>query len=146
MIDIRSASRSDGEQIYEIERVSIDTPWSLDDIKDLADKDNCIIRVACNGEIILGYYSFCYIQSVGEADINNIAVRQNYRRLGIGDMLMKDMLCIAKKLNIKEMYLEVRSDNTAARTLYEKHGFTKCGERKKYYNNTFDAILYSKNN
>ena len=40
--------------------------------------------------------------------------------------------------------LEVNSNNLAAIELYKKYGFKNVGLRKKYYNNTFDAIIMTK--
>jgi ribosomal-protein-alanine N-acetyltransferase len=39
------------------------------------------------------------------------------------------------------MTLEVRHTNTAAQQLYRRFGFVPAGVRKRYYENTDDAII-----
>ena len=46
--------------------------------------------------------------------------------------------------NIKALTLEVNSNNIPAQKLYEKFNFKRVGLRKKYYNNTDDAIIMTK--
>ena len=42
------------------------------------------------------------------------------------------------------MRLEVRKDNKAARTLYERHGYRRFGAKKHYYEDGHDAERYEK--
>jgi ribosomal-protein-alanine N-acetyltransferase len=39
------------------------------------------------------------------------------------------------------MTLEVRHTNTAAQSLYRRFGFVPAGVRRRYYENTDDAII-----
>ena len=48
---------------------------------------------------------------------------------------------ICQKENCPDITLEVRVSNIAAQKLYAKAGFINEGIRKKYYDNTYDAIL-----
>ena len=54
------------------------------------------------------------------------------------------MIDLAISLNLKIINLEVRESNISAIKLYKKFGFEVCGLRKKYYNNTENAILMKK--
>lgn len=56
-----------------------------------------------------------------------IAVRKDYRRIGIGKKLMKTLIEESKKVGIKVLVLEVFGSNTAAKTLYTKMGFKDAG-------------------
>ena len=49
--------------------------------------------------------------------------------------------CVEK--NIKQINLEVSSNNTTAISLYQNYGFKEVGLRKKYYMNKYDAILFT---
>lgn len=49
--------------------------------------------------------------------------------------------CIEKK--IKQINLEVSSNNTTAISLYQNYGFKEVGLRKKYYGK-YDGILFTK--
>ena len=42
------------------------------------------------------------------------------------------------------MTLEVRASNEPAISLYKSFGFSEVGVRKKYYENTEDALLLTK--
>lgn len=141
-IEIRDMRIGDASRVAEIERKCIDTPWSERSITSLVNSNSAVARVACIGDTIVGYYSFYYVEDV--ADINNIAVCEDYRRQGIGGSLIGDMTEQCARRGVSAINLEVRDGNMPAIGLYEKHGFVKCGVRKKYYDNTSDAILYTK--
>ncbi len=79
---------------------------------------------------------------IDECHITNIAVHPYYRRLGIGNILMNEIIEICKKYNITGITLEVRESNTAAKSLYYKYGFKDSGIRKGYYaDNNENALL-----
>ncbi|MCI8611023.1 MAG: ribosomal protein S18-alanine N-acetyltransferase [Clostridiales bacterium] len=89
-------------------------------------------------------YAILY-QAGDEGDIANIAVLPDYRRMGIGGMLLDTMLQHAKTADIRAVYLEVRQSNIPAIQLYLSKGFQEIGKRKKYYKNpTEDALLMVK--
>ena len=74
----------------------------------------------------------------------NIVTKTSKRHLGIGTKLLEAIIKEAKKQNLKTITLEVNEKNTYAIDLYEKKfNFKRIGLRKKYYNNTDDAILMS---
>ena len=78
----------------------------------------------------------------GEAHIINIAVRQSYRRKGIGELLLISLIDLAIKLNSLLITLEVRASNTAALSLYRKYGFVETRLRRGYYSdNREDAVV-----
>lgn len=79
-----------------------------------------------------------------EAHIINIAVREVYRRRGLGELLLMSVIDLSKKLKARNVTLEVRASNSAAQSLYAKHGFDYVGVRKSYYiDNSEDAFLMS---
>jgi ribosomal-protein-alanine N-acetyltransferase len=79
-----------------------------------------------------------------EAHITNIAVRQQYQRQGIGELLLISTIDLAKERKADTMTLEVRASNYAAQNLYTKYGFTQVGLRRGYYlDNREDAVLMS---
>lgn len=71
----------------------------------------------------------------------NIVVRKDKRGLGIGSSILEEIVKIAIALQAKTITLEVNEKNLYAIKLYQKYGFKQVGLRKKYYNNTDDAIL-----
>ena len=82
-----------------------------------------------------------------EAHLTNIAVRQQYQRQGIGELLLISTIDLAKEMKASIITLEVRSSNLAAQNLYSKYGFAQVGVRRGYYlDNREDGILMSTEN
>jgi ribosomal-protein-alanine N-acetyltransferase len=82
-----------------------------------------------------------------EAHITNIAVAQEYRRRGIGELLLIATIDLARELKAMMMTLEARVSNIAAQNLYSKYGFVKMGVRRGYYlDNKEDAVIMSTEN
>jgi len=67
-----------------------------------------------------------------EAEVHTIGVDPHCHRGGIGTLLLRALLTEAGKRG-GPVFLEVRTDNTPAIALYEKHGFHIIGLRKRYY-------------
>jgi ribosomal-protein-alanine N-acetyltransferase len=92
--------------------------------------------------IIVGY--IVARETAGELHINNVAVRAEYRRLGIGKELLDRVLDEGRRRNAKMAFLEVRSTNHAAQALYEKSGFKDIAHRANYYSEPLeDAVVMS---
>ena len=142
-IDINIMTSEDIASIEPSFSESFDKFWSVDILKhDFEDKSSRYI-VAKIGNTIIGFAGIKVI--LDEADIMNIAVRVDKRKLGIGSMLLEKLLEIAKFSNCSSITLEVNENNLPAICLYEKYNFERIGLRKKYYNNTDNAILMKKN-
>ena len=83
--------------------------------------------------------------SAGELHINNVAVREAFRRNGIGHLLLTRAIDEGKKLGATTAFLEVRSGNYAAQALYEKCGFKPIARRPRYYSEPLeDAVVMSR--
>jgi ribosomal-protein-alanine N-acetyltransferase len=67
-----------------------------------------------------------------DASVHNIGVDPAWQRKGIGRALLVALLDMADERGLP-VFLEVRTDNIPAITLYESHGFTRIGLRRKYY-------------
>jgi ribosomal-protein-alanine N-acetyltransferase len=93
-------------------------------------------------EYILGFAGFWIMAD--EAHLTNIAVRESYRRQGIGELLLISVIDLATELNTSIVTLEVRASNTPARSLYGKYGFAQVGIRRGYYlSDREDGVLMS---
>jgi ribosomal-protein-alanine N-acetyltransferase len=76
-----------------------------------------------------------------EVYIVSLAVDERFRRMGHARRLMHEALAHTEP-GLRTVVLEVREDNAAARSLYEKLGFS-AGERlKRYYADGTAAIVY----
>lgn len=76
-----------------------------------------------------------------ELHINNVAVRESYRRRGIGRDLLAQILAEGRQLGVSTAFLELRAGNAAALALYEKCGFKVTARRKKYYSEPLEDAL-----
>lgn len=93
-------------------------------------------------DYILGMAGFWLM--VGEAHIITIAVRNDYRRQGIGTRMLIYIIERAIELNANFVTLEVRVSNVTAQLLYKKFGFSPTGIRYKYYtDNNENALIMS---
>ena len=81
-----------------------------------------------------------------EAHIVTIAVRESYRRQGLGELLLISAIDLAQSQQQTLITLEVRVSNEAALALYEKYGFDRTGLRPRYYSdNREDAHVLTAN-
>jgi ribosomal-protein-alanine acetyltransferase len=76
-----------------------------------------------------------------QADIQTIAVVEGARRHGLGRVLMLRMIDEARDRGATELFLEVRADNPAAKTLYDSLGFEEIAVRPGYYGGVVDAVV-----
>ena len=97
--------------------------------------------VALDGERVVGYAGLA-VTGPGEAWVQNIAVRRDAQRRGIGRTLLEDLLAEAGRQGVDRTLLEVAVDNAAAQKLYAAYGFEAVGLRRGYYqpSNT-DAVV-----
>jgi ribosomal-protein-alanine N-acetyltransferase len=97
-------------------------------------------RPTTGTSIILGYGGFWLMYD--EAHISTLAVRAEYRRQGLGELMLVVLLEEARRLRALRVTLEVRVSNAAAQALYAKYSFEQVGRRKAYYNdNREDALI-----
>ncbi len=75
----------------------------------------------------------CLWSIVDEAHITLLGIHPNFRRQGLGELLLFSLLedAIARKLEWAT--LEVNVNNLAAINLYKKYNFQAVGTRKGYY-------------
>ena len=93
-------------------------------------------------ERVLGFASLWMMAD--EAHLTNIAVRRDYQRRGIGELLMLSVIELAEEIKADFVTLEVRVSNTSAHGLYKKYGFAEVGVRRGYYtDNREDALIMS---
>ena len=86
------------------------------------------------GEWLVGYAGLAFVAGPprAEAEIHTIGVDPEFQRRGIGRELLRGLLAVADAA-AATVFLEVRTDNDAARLLYEAEGFTVVGLRRRYY-------------
>ena len=144
-MNTRPMSVSDVDQVVAIERLSFPLPWSKESfIREICEIDNSRLLVVTEDEKatadLMGYA--CWWEVVDECHITNFAVSPAYRRRGVADFLLENILEDAKARGLLRATLEVRLGNAAAIALYEKWGFTAAAMRPRYYpDNREDALV-----
>jgi len=140
-IEIRLAEPDDIFSVYDISTLCFPISWSISSIKgELTSNTHARYVVAVQNGNVIGFAGLWII--VDEGHITNIAVHPNFRRKGIGLLLMNSLLTISKHEKLIGLTLEVRKSNLSAQNLYKKLGFVEEGVRKNYYSdNGEDAII-----
>jgi ribosomal-protein-alanine N-acetyltransferase len=88
---------------------------------------------------LLGYGGFWHI--VDEAHICTLAVHPDWRRRGLGELLLARLIERASEVEAAVAALEVRASNVVAQRLYTKYGFVQVGQHKGYYSDTGEDAL-----
>ena len=138
-ITISQMVLSDLEEIKDILFSDFDNLWNYEIFKEeLANNNSSYLVLRYDNKIV------CYggIKIViDEADVMDIVTKKDMRGNGFARILLNDLINLARKKKCTKVNLEVNSNNTNALHLYETIRFKQVGLRKKYYNNTDDAIL-----
>ena len=99
--------------------------------------------VAEEGERVAGYIGSQTVMD--ETDMMNVAVHPDFRRQGIAEKLILELIDRLKTMKSHCLTLEVRASNDPAIALYGKLGFEQVGRRKNYYRNPReDALILRK--
>ena len=131
------------EQVAALEKECFSDPWSVRSIASELNNPLSLWFVAVEGDQVVGYVGS---QSVmGEADMMNISVTEDWRRKGIAQRLVGSLVDALKEKEVHCLTLEVRASNEPAKALYEKLGFQQVGRRPNYYRNPKeDALILRK--
>ncbi len=122
---------SDVKQVALLESKYIFYPYSEAILSDIINDSAALALKVSDGEKVVAYISGKFI--VDEFEINNVVVDEPYRRKGYAEALINEVVSRCKHSGVKKIYLEVATDNEAAKNLYYKLGFEFLYERKRYY-------------
>ncbi|HCH35989.1 MAG: ribosomal-protein-alanine N-acetyltransferase [Chloroflexi bacterium] len=165
---LRPMSIDDLDQVSSIERVSFPTLWPPTSYrKEIVNKVAEYIVCIRDGEyltvqrqrkdwrrlfrknlppitvkkrLVVGFLGIWYMG--GEAHIVTVAVREEYRGQGIGELLLIGSLELGAARSSQVVTLEARVSNEIAKALYAKYGFFEAGMRRRYYSdNNEDAVI-----
>ena len=125
--------------VAELETICFHDPWSEKSIASELENELALWLVATEDQQVVGYVGSQTV--LGWTDMMNIAVHPDYRRRGIGEALVLELVRLLKEAGNECLTLEVRSSNEPAKTLYAKMGFAEVGRRKNYYRNPREDAL-----
>jgi ribosomal-protein-alanine N-acetyltransferase len=118
--------------------------WSVDSYRQVFDQ-GIAVRIVLVVDDEGSIRGFLIARTAGEeCELENIIVASSSQRCGLGSKLIQELIAIARSQRTPGIFLEVRDSNVAARSLYEKCGFTISGRRKSYFTDPAeDAVLYT---
>ena len=141
-IKIRRMKESDVLAIANLEAACFEHPWPEKEIRyEITENPVAKIYVAVNKEgIIVGYIDFMI--TFDSATISRLSVISDYRRRGIAQALLDQMVKICKEQEepVEFITLEVRNSNEPAKKLYKKNGWDEITVKKGYYDDGEAAI------
>jgi ribosomal-protein-alanine N-acetyltransferase len=128
--------------VLEIENFSFSNPWRLSTF--VGEINNYPISIPYvvvfrPDERVIGYIILWFIQE--KVQISNFAIHPEFRRLGVGEAVLRYILAKIKREGARKVFLEVRPSNRAALSLYERMGFQILGVRKGYYRSPVEDAL-----
>ncbi|HET6445356.1 MAG TPA: ribosomal protein S18-alanine N-acetyltransferase [candidate division Zixibacteria bacterium] len=144
---LRPMRLSDITSVMRIERTSFPVPWKESayhyEVAEnrIANYQVLTVTLADLPEKVIGYAGFWML--IDEAHISTIAVTKNWRRRGLGKLLILNLLNLAYKSEAEVATLEVRKSNTTAQALYRSLRFEIAGGKRRYYQGREDAIIMS---
>jgi ribosomal-protein-alanine N-acetyltransferase len=128
-------TRCDAARCAELEELLFggDDPWpEAAFVRELAASHNRYVAARAD-DTLVGYAGIARLGRIPpfEYEIHTIGVDPAYQRHGIGRAMMDRLLAWTEPGSA--VFLEVRTDNEPAITLYRSLGFGTVGVRKRYY-------------
>jgi ribosomal-protein-alanine N-acetyltransferase len=100
------------------------------------------VAVLEQGNQVIGYASLRFVGH--EGDINTIAIARSHQRQGFGKQLLNWLEQTAVSHGVRELFLDVRTDNDSAIELYKAAGFVRIDVRRNYYGPSINADVMRK--
>ena len=143
MDDIRPFTKKDLPDAVLLEKALFSRPWSESALREHLLSPGGEGFVLREDGVLCAYGLFRNF--LGEGELLRIGTDPSRRRKGYATRLLRHYLTVCEEEGIQEVFLEVRSQNLGARGLYEKAGFEKVAQRKRYYQDPADdALIYRK--
>lgn len=130
-------------QVAQLETLCFSDPWSESSVASELNNPLSLWLVALEEEQVVGYIGSQTV--LDETDMMNVAVHPDFRRRGVGEALVTELMTELRERGSRCLTLEVRVSNDVAISLYEKLGFCQIGRRKNYYRHPKeDALILRK--
>ncbi len=148
-IEIRELLPEDAEQMIEyLKKIGGETDnltFGKEGLPITVEQEKEFLRQAYESKQSVHYGAWKNGQIIGHSNLSGFPRRMSHRaemslavmksewNQGIGSMLVEKLIEYARQNKIEIIQLEVRSDNTGAIHLYEKHGFQRIGIIPAYF-------------
>ncbi|TCK20385.1 ribosomal protein S18-alanine N-acetyltransferase [Pseudonocardia endophytica] len=135
-VSIGPLYRADADRCAELERILFpgDDPWSAQAFRDAVGSGHLYLGLRGPDGRLIGYAGLGFVAGPpqAEAEVHTIGVDPEWQGAGLGRLLLNGLLEAADQVRAT-VFLEVRTDNETAQTLYASTGFVVVGVRKRYY-------------
>jgi [ribosomal protein S18]-alanine N-acetyltransferase len=118
------------DDVMVIEREAYEHPWTRGNFIDSL-RSGYQAQVLAAGEVVLGY--FVAMKGVDEVHLLNLTVAPRQQGDGWGRVMLDGLALWARGQGAQWLWLEVRVSNKRAQRIYERQGYRRVGERKRYY-------------
>lgn len=137
--DLHSLGAEDIDAVADIEKQCFAHPWTPDALQEELSNPTARFYVCTLDGRAVGYIGANNIAD--EVYMTNLAVLPTHQGMGIGELLLRTLLYVSEQEKAQFVTLEVRPSNLAAIHLYQKCGFLKRGERKRFYRDPEEDAL-----
>ncbi len=124
---------ADLADVLAIENAAHSNPWTEKGFVDCinASANGYVCQVLLSKTELVGYAVLS--AAAGEAHLLNVAIDPKWQGLGFGRRWLGWVIGWGVVQKAHAMFLEVRSGNLVALSLYESSGFSRIGLRRDYY-------------
>ncbi|MEM3770147.1 MAG: ribosomal protein S18-alanine N-acetyltransferase [Candidatus Bathyarchaeia archaeon] len=132
------------DRLFEIEMECFRSEaFTKQQIAQLLTNQNCVSLIAKENSKIIGFtIGMIYVEdSVLTGHVLTIDVSPSHRRKGVGIKLLEELEKIFRAKQVKVCRLEVREDNIAALSLYQKLSYKKAEKLRHYYGDAHGILL-----
>jgi ribosomal-protein-alanine N-acetyltransferase len=126
----RPMAVSDLDEVLQVEAAAYPFPWTHGNFVDSL-AAGYLAELRLDDTAVAGYY--VAMPGFEETHLLNLTVRPELQRRGLGWSMLERVCRQAGLRGDRELWLEVRQSNGAARQLYRRFGFDESGLRRGYY-------------
>ena len=132
------------DSCFELDQKSLNGIWSKSQWeKELTDpKRICIGVINLDNKRLLGVCTAWLV--IDEIHLTLLAVQPTHQRKGLGKSLLSELIKRSKSLQANQIHLEVKATNDPAKAFYKSMDFKIIGNRRNFYKDGSEAILFSK--
>ena len=116
--------------VAELEAATFSRPWGENELRMLTGSMG-VGFVALDTDRVVAFGGMMTV--LDEGQIGSVVTSPDYRRMGIGRMIMDALEDFSRNNGIVFLSLEVRESNLAARELYRSCLWEEAGIRKNFY-------------
>lgn len=148
MIRLRPAEKADLPRLFALDQICFPAgiAYSLGEFRALL-RSSQVFSVLAEEDAVLAGFAMAQtmlLRRVRVGQIVTIDVAPEYRRRGLGRLLMDAIEAAARAGGAEALRLEVAVDNAAALGFYARLGFVAIGEIEGYYHGNLNAIAMEK--